>query len=125
MDKELLIVILGATLVLVVPGVCGVAFIGAGSFVNGIEVQSLEEVKYPPPIVTLAEFERVERSMSYREVVEIIGDPGVALDSSTVSEGNPAEAGISKYVWQNGDASNMKATFQKDQLLAKSQLFLE
>ncbi len=125
MDREKIIVILGATLLLVVPGLCGLALVGVASFVNDIEAQSLEEVEYTSPIVTLAEFEQVERSMSYREVVDVIGDPGIAIDPSAVLEGGDGDAETRRYIWQNSDASNMKATFQSDQLLKKSQLFLE
>ena len=125
MKRETVIVILGATLILVVPGVCGVALVGLGSFAYDIQIQSLEKVGDAPPIVTLAEFEQIRRSMSYREVVEVIGDPGIAIDPSTALQGTDGDAGTSRYVWQNSNASNMKATFQDGQLLKKSQLFLE
>jgi hypothetical protein len=125
MKRETAIVILGATLILVVPGVCGVTLVGLGSFAYDIQIQRLEEVEDVPPIVTLAVFEQIRRGMSYREVVEVIGDPGVAIDPSTAVEGTDGAAGTSRYVWQNSDASNMKAIFQDDQLLKKSQLFLE
>ncbi len=125
MSKEMVIVVLGATLLLVVPGVCGVALVGVGSFVHDIEAQSLEEVVLPPPIVTLAEFEQITSSMSYREVVAVIGDPGIAIDPPTTVKATDGDSETTSYAWQNSDASNMKATFQHDRLLKKSQLFLE
>ncbi len=115
-------VILGTLSVLIVPGVCGVALVGLGSFVNDIEVNDPEAA---PPIVTLAEFEQVETSMSYQEVIGVIGDPGIAITSSTTVEGTDGNGETSRYIWKNDDASYMKATFRDDQLLTKSQLFLE
>ena len=125
MERETKIVMWGATLVLLVPGLFGLSLVGVASFVNDIEAQSLEKVEYAPPIVTLAEFEQVERSMSYREVVDVIGDPGIEIGRSTAQESTDGDAETSRYVWQNSDASNMKATFENDRLLTKSQLFLE
>ena len=122
MNKEKLMVILGTISVLIVPGVCGLALIGLGSFVNDIEVNDPETA---PPIVTLAEFEQVETSMSYQEVIGVIGDPGIAITSSTTVEGTDGNGETSRYIWKNDDASYMKATFRDDQLLTKSQLFLE
>ena len=122
MEKEKLLLVLGTISVLLVPGACGVAFIGFGSFVNDIEIHDPEAT---PPIVTLAEFERVETSMSYQKVVDIIGDPGIPITPSTGVEAADGDGETSSYLWRNGDASNMKATFRNDELLTKSQLFLE
>ncbi len=122
MDKEKLMMILGTISVLIVPGVCGVALVGLGSFVNDIEVNDPESA---PPIVTLAEFEQVETSMSYQEVIGVIGSPGVAMTPSKTVEGTDGNGETSRYIWKNDDASYMKATFRDDQLLTKSQLFLE
>ena len=122
MDKEKLMVILGTISVLIVPGVCGVALVGLGSFVNDIEVNDPESA---PPIVTLAEFEQVETSMSYQEVIGIIGNRGITMTPSTTVEGTDGNGETSRYIWKNDDASYMKATFRDDQLFTKSQLFLE
>ncbi len=122
MDKEKLMVILGTISVLIVPAVCGVALVGLGSFVNDIEVNDPEAA---PPIVTLAEFEQVETSMSYQEVIGIIGNRGITMTPSTTVEGTDGNGETSRYIWKNDDASYMKATFRDDQLLTKSQLFLE
>ncbi|MAE97454.1 MAG: hypothetical protein CL910_22620 [Deltaproteobacteria bacterium] len=125
MDKEKVLMIIGTFMVLVVPGVCGVALVGVGSFVHGIEVQSPEDLAPAPPIVTLAEFERIEPDMSYEEVVDVIGDPGVEIGPSSAPETTTADADTVSYVWQNDDASNMTATFKNDRLLERSQLYLE
>ena len=122
MAKEKLMLILGTIAVLIVPGACGVALVGWGSFVNDIEVNDPEAT---PPIVTLAEFEQVETSMSYQEVIGVIGDPGITITSPMTVEGTDENGETSRYIWKNDDASYMKATFRDDQLLTKSQLFLE
>ena len=125
MKGETVIVILGATLILVMLGVRGVAPVGLGSFAHDIQVENLGEVEDAPPIVTLAELEQIRRSMSYRKVVEVIADPGIAIAPSTALEGADGDAGTSRHLWQNSDASNMKATFRDDRLLKKSQVFLK
>lgn len=125
MASEKLMVGLGAVLTLLVPGVCGVAIIGAGTFVNGIKMQSLEVVEIAPPIVTLAEFEQIETSMSYREVVDLIGVPGLAIEPPTAQGSTAGDDETNQYLWKNDDASIMKATFQNGELVKKSQLFLE
>jgi hypothetical protein len=125
MEKDKLLVALGAVLVLIVPGACGMGIVGVGSFLNGIEVHHPEAVERAAPIVTLAEYEQIEQTMSYREVVDVIGDPGIAIAPSAAPEASHGDASNSRYLWRNDDASNMKATFRDDQLLTKSQMFLE
>ena len=120
MEKDKLLVALGAVLVLIVPGACGMGIVGVGSFLNGIEVHHPEAVERAAPIVTLAEYEQIEQTMSYREVVDVIGDPGIAIAPSAA-----LDAETSSYLWRNDDASNMQATFRDDQLLTKSQVSLE
>ena len=122
---EKVLVFLGATLVLIVPSVCSLVFVDVGTSLNGIELQELGRGEDPPPIVTLAEFEQTELGMSYREVVDILGDSGVAIVPSPVSEGGDGDVEATNYVWQNSDFSNMRATFQNDQLAKKSQLYLK
>ena len=122
MDKEKLMMVLGTISVLIVPTVCGVALVRFGTSVNEIEVN---DPKVAPPIVTLAEFEQVETSMRYQEVIGVIGDPGIAITPSATAEGTDGNGETSMYIWKNDDASYMKATFRDDQLLTKSQLFLE
>lgn len=119
---EKFIVVLGATLVLLVPSLCSLAVVGAGTSLNDIEVLDLDKGPDPPPIVTLAEFAQIETSMSYQEVVDIIGDPGIVI---AASEGGDGDAETSMVVWKNSDASNMKITLQKDQLVTKTELYLK
>lgn len=125
MERETKLVILGATLVLLVPSLCGLALIGVASYVNDIEAQSMEEVEDAPPIVTLAEFEQVEVGMSYRDVVDTIGDSGFEIERSPAQDSTDGNAETIRYAWKNSDASNMSATFENGRLLTKSQLFLE
>jgi hypothetical protein len=122
---EKLTVVLGATLVLLVPSLCALAVVGAGTALNDVEVLDLQKGEDPPPIVTLAEFEQIERSMSYQEVVDIVGDPGVVIVPPTALESDDGDAATSMYLWTNSDASNMKVTLENDQLVTKAQLYLE
>jgi hypothetical protein len=112
-------------MVLIVPSVCALAVVNVGMTVNDIELQDLEKGPDPPPIVTLAEFERIQTSMSYQEVVDVIGDPGFVAAPSAAPESDDGDVETSMYVWQNSDASNMNAIFRNDQLVKKAQLYLK
>ena len=74
----------------------------------------------PTPLVTKAEFLRLEEGMSYEEVVRIIGAPGELKASSDL-------AGIKTvmYGWSNTDGSNTNAMFQQGKLVSKAQFGLE
>lgn len=121
LSRETKIVILAATMVLMVPSVCSVAFVGVGMSVNDVQTQDLAKTEDPPPIATLAEFERIREGMSHQEVVAIVGDPGVAA----TPEGGDGDGKTSVTVWQNSDASHMNATFENGQLVNKAQLYLK
>ncbi len=123
--SEKSLVIWGAMLVLVVPSLFALSLIAVGMSVFDVETQDLQKREDPPPIVTLAEFEQIEERMSYQEVVDIIGDPGIVTAPSTVLESDTGDVETSVYVWQNSDASNMNATFQNNQLFRKAQLYLK
>ncbi len=115
----------GTILVLMVPSAFALILIAVGMSVFDVETQDLQKPEDPPPIVTLAEFQQIEKSMSYREVVDIIGDPGIVTTPATALESDAGVVETRMYVWQNSDASNMNATFQNDQLFAKAQLYLK
>ncbi|MDP6073779.1 MAG: DUF3862 domain-containing protein [Myxococcota bacterium] len=123
LSKELKLVIAGTLLVLIVPSVCSVVTIGIGMVANDVKTQDLGKGEDPPPIVTLAEFEQIEIGMSYREVVDILGEPGVVI--APPAEAGAREVETIRYVWQNSDVSNMKATFENGQLTGKAQLYLK
>ena len=113
-DKALLL--LAAFGVLIVPSACALTLVGVAMSVNDIEMQDTDAVAEPPPIVTLAEFEQIETQMSYQEVVDLIGAPGI--------EGDAGDNETRVHVWQNSDASHMRATFRNGQLINKAQLYL-
>ncbi len=121
LTKELKVVILGSTLVLVVPSVCSVAFVGVGMSVNDVQTLDLSKTEEPPPIATLAEFERIREGMSRQEVITIVGAPGVAA----AEEGGDGDGQTGVTVWQNSDASHMSVTFENGQLVSKAQLYLK
>ncbi len=78
-SREMVLVLAGTTLVLIVPSVCAVMSVGVGTFAFDVKTQDLAKKANPPPIVTLVEFEQTELGMSYQEVVDILGDPGVVI----------------------------------------------
>lgn len=69
--------------------------------------------------VTMAEYERVQIGMSYKQVKAIIGAPGEELSRTEIG-------GILAvmYMWQNKDSSNMNVMFQNDAVYSKAQFGL-
>ncbi len=78
-----------------------------------------QPVAAPPPIVTKAEFDQIADSMTYEQVVAIIGASGELLSSSEL-------AGFKTvmYSWANSNGSNMNAMFQNGKLIQKAQFGL-
>lgn len=72
-----------------------------------------------PPVVTLAEYERIREGMSYDEVTAVIGASGTELSRSDL-------AGYTTvmYSWSNPGGSNMNAMFQNGRLVNKAQFGL-
>jgi hypothetical protein len=72
-----------------------------------------------PPVVTRAEYGRLQEGMTYEEAVEIIGVRGDELSRSDL-------AGITTvmYSWVNDNGSNMNAMFQNNKLVTKAQFGL-
>ncbi len=124
-SREMVLVLAGTTLVMIVPSLCAVMSVGVGTFAFDVKTQDLAKKEDPPPIVTLVEFEQTELGMSYQEVVDILGDPGVVIVPPPAPEGGDGDVEATNYVWQNSDFSNMSATFQDGQLAKKSQLYLK
>ena len=124
LSREMVIVLACATVFLMVPSVCAVLSVEFVTSAYDVETQDLAKGEDPPPIVTLAEFDRTELGMSYQGVVDILGAPGVMIVPPPAPEGEHGGVGMTQYVWQNSDFSNMRATFQDDQLAKKSQLYL-
>jgi len=69
--------------------------------------------------VTMAKFSRLQTGMTYQQVVDVIGAPGVELSRSQI-------AGISTvmYAWKNPNGSNMNAMFQNGEMVNKAQFGL-
>lgn len=82
---------------------------------------------FAEPKVTKSEFDRIKNGMSYRDVVNIIGEPGEEISSNRI-EGVPGvmeSIDTIMYMWQNPGGSNMNAMFQNDKLMQKSQFGLK
>jgi len=73
----------------------------------------------PPPVVTKAEYDRIEEGMTYEQVKRTIGASGEELSRSDI-------AGYSTvmYSWTNANRSNMNAMFQNGRLVNKAQFGL-
>lgn len=71
--------------------------------------------------VTLANYNRLEKGMSYAQVVAILGEPGTELSRSFI-----ANITTVMYQWmgQGSLGANMNAMFQDDKLISKAQLGL-
>lgn len=78
-------------------------------------------------IVTKAHYDRIQKGMSYRQVVAVIGAEGEELSRNEL-EGVPGvmeSVETVMYQWQNGNGSNMNAIFQNDKLMQKAQFGLK
>jgi predicted Zn finger-like uncharacterized protein len=75
------------------------------------------------PAVTQSEYQKVTNGMSYSQVAQIIGEPGEETSRSNVEDvpGMAAKIETVSYQWINPDGSNMKAIFQNDRLITKTQ----
>ena len=73
----------------------------------------------PAPVVTRAEYNRIQEGTTYVQVREVIGAAGEELSRSDL-------AGFTTvmYSWTNSNGSNMNAMFQNDALINKAQFGL-
>jgi len=76
-------------------------------------------IGFPPPVVTKAEYDRIEEGMTYEDVEETIGTPGEELSRSNIVGYSTAI-----YGWANPNGSNMNAMFQNGRLVNKAQFGL-
>ena len=77
-------------------------------------------------VVTMPEYQKVANGMSYRQVAQIIGEPGEEISSSHIESVPGIKASIDtvSYQWINHDGSYMNAIFQNDRLITKTQFGL-
>lgn len=75
------------------------------------------------PLVRKAGFNRVKEGMSYEEVCEITGSPGLENVTDHVKKLRVAQEreDIVGYIWRNPDSSHMTAIFVDDELIEKAQ----
>ncbi|SJZ52992.1 DUF3862 domain-containing protein [Selenihalanaerobacter shriftii] len=67
-------------------------------------------------IYTKRQFEKIQTSMTYDEVTNLLGNDGNVVSRSSASLYNTAA-----YLWQNQDGSNMTITFQNGEVISKRQ----
>ncbi len=70
--------------------------------------------------LTKANFKKIKTGMSYKEVVEILGEEGDELTKSVA-----AGQSIATYMWSAGTFSNVTLTFRNDKLISKFQMGLK
>ena len=78
-------------------------------------------------IITFDEYQQIQNGMSYRGVVQIIGNEGEELSRNTI-DGVPGvmeSVETIMYQWVNNNGSNMNAIFQNDKLMQKAQFGLK
>lgn len=100
------------------------------SFYQGVDTSSIVSsqvsnvtsgaVNLSNPVVTRAEYNKIESGMSYSEVTSIIGESGEELSSNDIGGYETI-----MYQWVNPDGSNMNALFQKDKMVQKAQFELK
>lgn len=84
------------------------------------EIRSIEaKLQGRIPIVTYAQYDRINHGMSYKQVCDIIGVRGTEL-----SNVNIAGYETVMYSWSNLDGSNVNAMFQNHGLISKAQFGL-
>ena len=71
--------------------------------------------------VTMANYLRLDTGMSYREVVEILGEPGEEMSRSDLADITTVMYGWTASRWTG---ANMNAMFQNDRLVTKAQFGL-
>lgn len=78
------------------------------------------------PVVTMAQYQEVQSGMSYRQVADMVGEPGEQTGSSRIEDvpGVTTRVETVSYQWVNPDGSQMTAVFQNDRLITKTQINL-
>lgn len=91
--------------------------------INAIEEMSDE--MNAPPVVTLAEFNKVQQRMTYQQVVGIIGSEGVVSWESSFENFDGSVLTMRTYTWENGDFSNANVSFENGVVTSKMQIGLK
>ncbi|MFC1688094.1 hypothetical protein ACFL07_00355 [Pseudomonadota bacterium] len=103
--------------------IVGILFWNFGGFAGGTDSSGKfvmpQSIAAPAPVVTMAEFNRIENGMTYAQVRQIIGASGEEISRSDL-------AGYTTvmYTWTNSNGSNMNAMFQNGGLITKAQFGL-
>jgi len=95
---------------------CALAVLGCGCE-SGAKRDSTAKTK--PPVVTLAEYQRVRLGMSYVKVAGIIGAPGVEIARNYTPgiKGALRNEPMQAYVWANPVGSSMLGVFREGDLV--------
>ena len=76
----------------------------------------------PREIVTLAEYNQVQKGMAYEQVVEIVGFEGTFDGEEQVTDDFGSVVRLTAYTWKNGDFGGyMNTVFHDGRLVMKDQ----
>ncbi len=116
MVRRIVRIIVGVFAGLVILGVVGALLTPTDRAGVGIVQNPLAAA----PVITRAEYGRIQTGMTYEQVVEVIGVGGVELSRNQIGD-----LVTVMYSWTNENGSNMNAMFQKGELIQKAQFGLE
>lgn len=84
------------------------------------EAKQVAEMEAKRPKPSMANYQRVQNGMTYKDVISIIGEPSQELSRSAIGEN---EAVV--YMWKaDSFGGNMNATFSNGRLVSKAQFNL-
>jgi hypothetical protein len=83
------------------------------------------DLRSDDPVVTFVKFDQLRQGMTYKEIVEIVGEEGVAVSDSSREVEDDGETSTLVFEWKNGDLSGMRISFKDGKLVEKSQTELD
>ena len=103
-------------------GIIGLIVVIALVIMVGVPIIDLRS---DDPVVTFVKFDQIRQGMTYEEIVEIVGEEGVAVSDSSPEEEQDGETKTLTFEWKNGDLSGMRISFKNGKLVEKSQTELD
>ena len=108
--------VFAATLPLVISSILLLSACDSGGYIDSSSPPSATTSSSSPDPITMSAYQRISTGMSYRDVTEIIGRPGVEISSA----GN-----VINYQWSDEPPGGMiLAAFMDDKLASKGQVGL-
>ena len=83
------------------------------------------DLRNDEPAVTLMKFNQIDTGMTYKQIVEIIGEEGIISSDSSIDDDQGGHTKTTVYEWKFGDSTGMRITIQNGKLFKKTQFKLE